>query len=104
MSKNRSTAIRLAANDIQNMVRVVRGQRVMLDFDLARLYGVTTKHLNEQVARNLERFPETFRISLRSKRLRLQMSQNAISRSNWGGRRKQPWAFIEYDVVWLSVV
>ena len=57
MSKKSSTDILIAPDKIQRIVRVVRGQRVMLDFDLAELYGVPTMRLNEQVRRNRERFP-----------------------------------------------
>jgi hypothetical protein len=92
MTKKRYTYIRLAADDIQNMVHMVRGQRVMLDSDLARLYGVTTMRLNEQVARNRERFPEDFAYQLTQQEVTILISQNAISRSAWGGRRKLPWA------------
>jgi hypothetical protein len=102
MTKKRSTDIRLAADDIQNMVHVVRGQRVMLDSDLARLYGVTTARLNEQVARNRERFPEDFAYHLTQQEVANLISQNAISRSNWGGRQKRPWAFTEHGIAMLS--
>jgi hypothetical protein len=64
MSKKHSTDLVATPDAIQNMVHVVRGQRVMLDFDLARLYGVPTFRLNEQVARNRERFPEDFAYQL----------------------------------------
>jgi hypothetical protein len=80
MAKNRSTEIRLANDDIQNMVHVVRGQRVLLDFDLARLYGVTTKRLNEQVARNSERFPDDFAYQLTQQEVTNLISQIAISK------------------------
>ena len=61
--------IEVATDQIESLVHIVRGQRVMLDSDLARLYGVTTKRLNEQVARNCERFPEDFAYQLTHKRL-----------------------------------
>lgn len=86
------------------MVRIVRGQRVMLDFDLARLYGVTTKRLNEQVARNSERFPDDFAYQLTQQEVTNLMSQNATSSSGYGGRRKLPWAFTEHGVAMLSSV
>jgi hypothetical protein len=104
MTNKRSTDIRLATNDIQKMVRVVRGQRVMLDLDLARLYGVTTRRLNEQVARNRERFPDDFAYLLTQQEVTNLMSQNATSRSAWGGRRKRPRAFTEHGVAMLSSV
>ncbi len=86
------------------MVRIVRGQRVMLDFDLARLYGVTTTRLNEQVARNHERFPEDFAYQLAQQEFMSLMSQNAISKGGRGGRRKLPWVFTEHGVAMLSSV
>lgn len=88
MTKKRSTNIGLVADEIQNMVQIVRGQRVMLDFDLARLYGVTTAQLNEQVARNRERFPDDFAYLLTQQEVANLISQNATSSSDWGGRRK----------------
>jgi len=89
---------------IQQMVHVVRGQRVMLDFDLARLYGVTTTRLNEQVGRNRERFPEDFAYQLTQQEVMDLISQNAISKTIRGGRRKLPWAFTEHGVAMLSSV
>ncbi len=86
------------------MVRVVRGQRVMLDFDLARLYGVPTMRLNEQVARNSDRFPDDFAYQLTQQEFTDLISQNAISKGGRGGRRKLPWAFTEHGVAMLSSV
>ena len=104
MTKKRSTDIRLAADDIQKMVHVVRGQRVMLDFDLARLYGVTTAALNQAVQRNIERFPEDFAYQLTQQEVTNLISQIVISSSDWGGRRKPPWVFTEHGVAMLSSV
>jgi ORF6N domain len=69
----------------------VRGQRVLLDVDLAAVYGVTTRRLNEQVRRNLQRFPDDFLMTLTNQALAILMSHNATS--SWGGRRKLPRAF-----------
>ena len=104
MSKKSSTDLFIAPEKIQQMVHVVRGQRVMLDFDLALLYGVPTKRLNEQVRRNQERFPEDFAYQLTQQELTDLMSQNATSNSGRGGRRKLPWAFTEHGVAMLSSV
>jgi hypothetical protein len=104
MSKSRSTDILIAHDKIRDMVRTVRGQRVMLDFDLARLYGVTTTRLNEQVGRNRERFPEDFAYQLTQQEFMALMSQNAISKGGRGGHRKLPWAFTEHGVAMLSSV
>ncbi len=76
----------------------------MLDFDLARLYGVTTTRLNEQVVRNRDRFPDDFAYQLTQQEVTNLMSQNAISSSGHGGRRKLPWAFTEHGVAMLSSV
>jgi hypothetical protein len=104
VSKKKSTDILVASDAIQQMVHVVRGQRVMLDFDLARLYDVTTTRLNEQVSRNRERFPEDFAYQLTQQEFMDLMSQNAISNPQRGGRRKLPWAFTEHGVAMLSSV
>ncbi len=79
--------------DIQPMIKVIRGQQVMLDSDLSALYGVETRRLNEQVKRNKERFPDDFMFQLRKEELDNLMSQNATS--SWGGTRKLPYAFTE---------
>jgi len=73
---------------------IVRGQRALLDADLARLYGVTPKRLNEQVRRNLGRFPADFLFTMEIKELRNLRSQFATS--SWGGRRYQVLAFTEH--------
>jgi hypothetical protein len=104
MSKKRSTDLLVAPEKIEGMVRIVRGQRVMLDFDLARLYGVTTMRLNEQVARNRDRFPDDFAYQLTQQEVMNLISQNAISSAGHGGRRKLPWAFTEHGVAMLSSV
>jgi hypothetical protein len=104
MSKKSSTSLAVTSDDMQRMVHVVRGQRVMLDFDLARLYGVTTARLNEQVSRNSDRFPEDFAYQLTQQEFMDLMSQNAISKTARGGRRKHPWAFTEHGVAMLSGV
>jgi hypothetical protein len=104
MSKKSTTDILVAPDHIQRMVHVVRGQRIMLDFDLAELYGVTTKRLNEQVSRNSERFPDDFAYQLTQQEVADLMSQNATSKAGRGGRRKLPWAFTEHGVAMLSSV
>ena len=85
---------------IQNKIYEIRGQRVMLDRDLAELYGVTTGNLNKAVKRNIERFPERFMFQLTEHEfLRF---QNGIS--SWGGTRKLPYVFTEQGVSMLSAV
>lgn len=96
---------------IENLIYVIRGQQVMLDSDLARLYGVETRRLNEQVKRNIERFPDDFMIQLTKDEVQNLMSQFATSSSrsqnvisSWGGNRKPPYAFTENGVAMLSSV
>jgi hypothetical protein len=83
----------------------VRGQKVMLDSELAQLYGVTTGRMNEQVRRNIDRFPDDFMFQLNKEEFDNLMSQIAISSSgNYGGRRKLPLVFTEQGVAMLSSV
>lgn len=87
---------------VVNKIYLIRGQKVMLDNDLAELYGVETKRLNEQVRRNIERFPEDFMFQLAENEWEILRSQIATSR--WGGRRKLPSVFTEHGVLMLSSV
>lgn len=100
--KKRSKAIRLHDDEVINKIYLVRGQKVMLDEDLAMLYEVLTKRLNEQVQRNRIRFPKDFMFRLTSKELRNLKSQFATS--SWGGRRTMPYAFTEHGILMLSSV
>lgn len=87
------------AGQIDERIYVIRGHRVMLDRDLAKVYGVSTARLNEQVKRNRARFPPDFVFQLtRSERANL-MSQIAISSSVHGGHRKPPYVFTEHGAV-----
>jgi hypothetical protein len=95
---------------IASRIYRIRGERVMLDTDLATMYGVKTYRLNEAVKRNLERFPEDFMPACRTGRFQLTKdewenltSQFAMSRS-WGGRRTPPYVFTEHGVLMLSSV
>ena len=76
----------------------------MLDFDLAQLYGVPTKRLNEQLRRNIERFPSDFAFQLTEQEVSSLRSQIATSSLGHGGRRFLPWAFTEHGVAMLSGV
>lgn len=87
---------------IATKILVIRGKRVMLDSDLAVLYGVKTGRLNEQVSRNIKRFPEDFMFLLTKEELLNLKSQNATS--SWGGARKLPRVFIQEGVAMLSSV
>lgn len=87
---------------IQNKIYEIRGQRVMLDFDLANLYGVETRALNQAVKRNIQRFPSDFMFQLSQREFDNLMSQIVIS--SWGGTRKLPFAFTEHGVTMLASV
>ena len=109
---------------IQSMIYEIRGQRVMLDFDLAEMYGVETRRLNEQVKRNIERFPEDFMFQLtkgeheilksqiatsnlsENQNVAVSISQTATSKpkERRGGKQKRPYAFTENGVAMLSSV
>ena len=101
--------------NIENLIQVIRGKQVILDRDLARLYSVETGRLNEQVKRNIERFPADFMFQLTKEEAELSRSQFAISSdekilksqiaiSSWGGTRKLPYAFTENGIAMLSSV
>src|SRR6267142_6133025 len=90
--------------DIAVAIRVLRGHRVLLDSDIAALYGVTTKALLQAVKRNLERFPPDFMIQLTSKEWAALRSQIVTSKAPRGGRRYSPYAFTEQGVAMLSSV
>lgn len=85
---------------IEKKIYLIRGQNVMLDRDLAELYGVETKYLTRQVRRNIERFPEDFMFQL----IREEFLRCQIVTSSWGGRRYLPYAFTEQGVAMLSSV
>lgn len=88
--------------DIKSLIRVIRGQQVMLDRDLARLYQTDTGQLNRQVKRNLDRFPSDFMFQLTGEELEILKCQNGIS--SWGGDRYLPFAFTRNGIAMLSSV
>jgi hypothetical protein len=87
---------------VERRIYIIRGQKVMLDADLAELYQVSTKRVNEQVHRNSGRFPKDFMFRLTEAEARNLRSQ--IATSSWGGRRNLPYAFTEHGVAMLSAV
>lgn len=89
---------------IRQCIYVIRKQKVMLDKDLAALYGVATKRLNEQVQRNLDRFPSDFMFQLNDEEAKILRSQIATSKKGRGGRRYNPYAFTKQGVAMLSSV
>jgi hypothetical protein len=111
MASSKRTLV-VSKDQIDSMIRSIRGVRVMLDSDLAAIYGVSTKRLNEQVKRNLDRFPADFMFQLTAKEavaLRSQIATGSKSRSilksqiatssSHGGRRSHPYAFTEYGTL-----
>jgi ORF6N domain len=96
--------VRLAPQIIERRIFVVRGQRVMLDADLAQLYGIPTKVLNQGVMRNRNRFPRDFAFPLTLQEVTDLKSQFVTSSLTHGGRRKLPWVFTEQGVAMLSSV
>jgi hypothetical protein len=89
---------------IEKAIFLIRGHKVMLDVDLAELYGVATKRLNEQVRRNISRFPADFMFQLDEQEASALRSQFATSKEGRGGRRYLPYVFTEQGVAMLSSV
>ena len=85
-------------------ILVIRGQKVILDQDLASLYRVTTVSLNQAVRRNPTRFPTRFVLVVTRKEFAILISQNVISSAGWGGRRKPPMAFTEHGALMVASV
>ncbi len=101
MSKNIQILV-IPDERLIDRIFLIRGEKVMIDNDLAELYGIETRRLNEQVKRNIERFPDDFMFQLTAQEFANLKSQFATSR--WGGRRKLPYAFTEHGVLMLSSV
>jgi hypothetical protein len=91
-------------DEIGEIIYLIRGQRVLIDSDLANLYGVETKRLNEQVRRNIDRFPEDFMFQLTTQEYEFLKSQIATSKQGSGGKQKLPLVFTENGVAMLSSV
>lgn len=85
---------------IEKKILLIRGKKVLLDRDLAELYGVETKVFNQAIKRNLQRFPSDFMFQLTHKELITLMSQNVTSKMGRGGTRKPPYAFTEHGELW----
>lgn len=93
----------IANEEIENMIHIVRGQKVMLDFELAKFYGYETRTFNQQVKNNIEKFDETFRFQLTKEEWdEILRSKNLIS--SWGGNRYIPYAFTEQGIYMLMTV
>jgi hypothetical protein len=101
MKKRRSL---IPIEQIERSIYLIRGHRVMLDAYLARIYGVTTIRLNQQVNRNKERFPKDFMFQLTNEEFQRLSLQTATSNPARGGRRKRPYVFTEYGAIMLASV
>jgi hypothetical protein len=105
MLKSKQAAKSVATSrPVESLIRLVRGQKVILDSNLAALYQVATKTLNQAVRRNIERFPEDFMFQLSAEEAESLRSQIVTSNTGRGGRRYLPYAFTEHGVVMLSSV
>ena len=89
---------------VESAIHLIRGQRVMLDADLAAIYRVTTKSLNQQIRRNRKRFPPDFAFQLTAEEFRFLRSQIVTSKMGRGGRRYRPWVFTEHGAIMLAAV
>ena len=110
------TVIELTEENIESMVYEIRGQKVMLDFDLARIYGYETRYFNRQVKNNIEKFPEDFMFQLNKDELEKVLRSKIVTlkeelilkcknvTSSWGGTRKLPYAFTEQGIYMLMTV
>lgn len=100
----------MSVDNIRNRVYIIRGQQVMLDADLAEIYGYEVKALNQQVKRNIDRFPEDFMFQLTRNEVEFVKSQFVTSRmakifeGQDGGRRKLPYVFTEQGIYMLATV
>jgi hypothetical protein len=96
---------KVTIKQIESVIHETRGHRVMLDDDLARIYGVETRALVQAVKRNVEKFPEDFAFQLTNQDVVNLKSQIVISSlAGWGGRRKRHWAFTEHGAVMAATV
>ena len=99
-----TSSLTVSVQLIERRIYLIRGHKVMIDVDLAKLYGVPTHRLNERVKRNRKRFPEDFMFQLTKEETENLRSQFAISSSGYGGRRSLPYVFTEQGVAMLSSV
>lgn len=102
--KSKDKGTHIPSSVVMNKIFMIQGQKVMLDIDLAELYRVETKHLNQSVRRNKDRFPVDFMFQLTKKEWQSLRSQFVTSNDARGGRRYAPFAFTEHGVLMLSSV
>ena len=103
VKKEPNQIIEITNEVVVNMIHEIRGQKVMLDFELAELYGYETKTFNQQVKNNIDRFPEEFMFKLTSFEVNTILMSKFLT-SSWGGTRKPPYAFTEQGVYMLMTV
>jgi phage regulator Rha-like protein len=99
-----SSSRKIDKYSVESAIYLIRGQRVMLDADLAAIYRVTTKSLNQQIRRNRKRFPPDFAFQLTAEEFRFLRSQIVTSKTGRGGRRYRPWVFTEHGAIMLAAV
>ena len=99
-----TSSYRTHIESVVSLIHTIRGLRVMLDADLAELYGVPTKRFNEQVKRNITRFPDDFLFQLTQDEFETLRSQNATSKAGRGGRRYLPYAFTEHGAIMAATI
>ncbi len=108
MKDNEIIIPELNKETIESMIYIIRGQKVMLDFELAKIYGYTTKSFNQQVKNNIEKFPERFRFQIIKEELSVFARSKNLTALNWatrnGGRTSLPYAFTEQGVYMLMTV
>ncbi|MEY4877114.1 MAG: hypothetical protein RL708_2263 [Bacteroidota bacterium] len=105
--KKQTTDLILIDDAVANKIFFIRGFKVMLDKDLALLYNVLTKRLNEAVSRNMDRFPKDFMFQLTQKEfdnLKSPIATSSLKSGSWGGKRTLPYAFTEHGILMLSSV
>ena len=102
--KKKTTQAIIPSGKIESRILLIRGHRMMLDSDIAELYGVSTRRLNEQVKRNQHRFPADFMFQLTDNEARALRSQIATSKKERGGRRYRPYAFTEHGAIMVASV
>ena len=100
--KEKQEIILINEETIQSKIYIVRGQKVMLDFELAEIYGYTTTKFNQQVKNNIEKFDKDFMFQLTKEEFNNLISKNLTS--SWGGRRKLPKVFTEQGIYMLMTV
>lgn len=96
-------AVDLTENSIESMIYEIRGERVMLDSDLAKIYGYETNRFNEQVKNNAEKFPSDFMFQVSNDEWQI-ILKSKKSTSSWGGTRKMPYVFTEQGIYMLMTV